>query len=250
MRGLPGKELHEGYVIEDGTPPSSVHLPYKFLLRWVEHSTDTTPGENEWRELGRHLSGKGWKNSLAFLSMSNDDATGELRLDDKNGRVWVHYPDVGEGKNFEMVKEGMTHATRGLRGHFVQNPFWGGFAARIRDTKGIITVHPLGGCAMAESGKDGVVNHAGQVFKGDSDELYPGLYVVDGAVMPRCLGVNPSMTISIVAERCMRLMAEQHGWTIDYESKNMISIYSKESPSWANDISWICWKKTPAQYNV
>ncbi|XP_072036834.1 cholesterol oxidase-like [Amphiura filiformis] len=231
LRGLPGKELHESYVIQDGTPPSSVDGPYKFLLRWVDSGTDTTPGEDEWREFGRHLSGKGWKNSLAFLSMSHEDATGELRLDEKNGRVWVHYPNVGEGENFKKVKDGMTNATRALKGSFVANPFWGGFAAKFRDTKGIITVHPLGGCVMAENGSNGVVNHAGQVYKGDTDELHPGLYVVDGAVMPRCLGVNPSMTISVVAERCMRLMALQHGWNIDYDSKKMISIYNTSAPS-------------------
>lgn len=227
MRDIPGKELHESYVIEDGTPPSSTELPYKFLLRIVDSGTDTTPGEDDWREYGRHLSGRGLTNSMAFLSMSNDSATGELKLDEKNGRVWIDYPDVGEGANFHAVTEGMTNATKGLKGRFVPNPFWGGIVAKIRDTKGIITVHPLGGCAMAESGREGVVNHAGQVFKGDTDKLHPGLYVMDGAVMPRSLGVNPSMTISMVAERCMRLMAQQHEWTIDYESRKTISIYSK-----------------------
>ena len=222
MRHRLDKSLLHSFVMEDGTPPCSVDVIYKFLLRWVEAGVDTTPGENDWRELGRHLSGKGWKNSLAFLSMSNDDATGELKLDEKTGRVWVDYPRVGEGENFEIVKTGMTHATTGLKGHFVPNPFWGGLAAKLRETKGIITVHPLGGCVMAESGKDGVVNHAGQVFKGETDELLPGLYVTDGAVMPRCLGVNPTLTISMVAERCMRLMGEQLGWKIDYDSKRKI----------------------------
>ena len=200
-------------------------MPYKFLLRWVEKPIDTTPGENEWRELGRHISGKGWLNSLAFLSMSHDDANGELRLDEKNGRVYVHNPNVGDGENFEKVKEGMKKLTTALKGGFVANPFWGGLAAKMRDTKGIITVHPLGGCVMAKNGQNGVTNHAGQVFKGDSsDELHQGLYVVDGALMPRSLGVNPSMTISIVAERCMRLMGQQLGWNIDYDSKKMISM--------------------------
>ncbi|XP_072019059.1 uncharacterized protein [Amphiura filiformis] len=231
MRHRTDKGLGESYVLEDGTPPCSVDVPYKFLLRWVDSGVDTTPGENDWREWGRHLVGKGWKNSLAFLSMSNDDSSGELKLDPKNGRVWVHYPKVGEGDNFQVVKKGMTHATTALKGYFVPNPFWGGLAAKIRDTKGIVTVHPLGGCIMAESGKDGVVNHAGQAYKGDTDELLSGLYVMDGAVMPRCLGVNPSLTIAMVAERCMRLMAEQRGWNIDYASTKKIDLSLSATPN-------------------
>lgn len=222
MRHREDKPLEESYVIQDGTPPSSADAPYKFLLQWVDRGVDTTPGEDDWRELGRHLTGKGWKNSLAFLSMSIDNSHGELVLDKKNGRVWADFPGIGQGRNFELVNEAQTHATTALKGSFVQNPFWKGLAAKLRNAEGVVTVHPLGGCGMGEDGGSGVVNHAGQVFRGDKDVLYPGLYVVDGAVMPRCLGVNPSLTISMVAERCMRLMGEQNGWNIDYQSRKKI----------------------------
>jgi len=38
---------------------------------------------------------------------------------------------------------------------------------------------------------------------------YPGLYVVDGSIMPGNPGVNPSLTISALAEYAMSRVAEK-----------------------------------------
>jgi cholesterol oxidase len=38
---------------------------------------------------------------------------------------------------------------------------------------------------------------------------HPGLWVVDGAVIPTNLGANPSLTISAVAEYAMSLIPEK-----------------------------------------
>jgi cholesterol oxidase len=59
------------------------------------------------------------------------------------------------------------------------------------------TAHILGGCGMGAAEDTGVVGVDHQVFN------YPGLYVVDGSVMPGNLGVNPSLTITAMAERAM-----------------------------------------------
>jgi cholesterol oxidase len=66
--------------------------------------------------------------------------------------------------------------------------------------KGMISVHPLGGCAMGDSAATGVVDHTGAVFG------YPNLYVSDGATLPSPVGRNPSMTIGAIGERVAALM--------------------------------------------
>ena len=63
-----------------------------------------------------------------------------------------------------------------------------------------ITAHILGGCHMGSSADDGVIDTSHQVFG------YAGLYVVDGSAISANLGVNPSLTITALAERCMSLI--------------------------------------------
>lgn len=63
-----------------------------------------------------------------------------------------------------------------------------------------VTAHILGGAVVADSPERGVIDHRHEVFG------YPGLYVVDGSAVPANLGVNPSLTITALAERAMSLM--------------------------------------------
>ena len=70
---------------------------------------------------------------------------------------------------------------------------------------------------MAEVAENGVVDHRGAVFSGSlGDATHEGLYVLDGAIVPLSLGVNPLLTISALAERGATLIAKERGWTIDY----------------------------------
>jgi cholesterol oxidase len=59
------------------------------------------------------------------------------------------------------------------------------------------TAHILGGCGIGQDEASGVVDSKHETFN------YPGLYVVDGSVIPGNLGVNPSLTITAMAERAM-----------------------------------------------
>lgn len=62
------------------------------------------------------------------------------------------------------------------------------------------TAHILGGCSVAAGPDRGVVDPEGRVFGHD------GLYVMDGSVIGANLGVNPSLTITALAEHfCSRI---------------------------------------------
>ncbi len=59
------------------------------------------------------------------------------------------------------------------------------------------TAHILGGVPVGRDASEGVVGYDFQVHN------YPGLYVVDGSIMPANPGINPSLTITALAEYAM-----------------------------------------------
>jgi len=62
-----------------------------------------------------------------------------------------------------------------------------------------MTAHILGGVTIGDSAGTGVVDPYQRVYG------YPGLHVADGSVVPANLGVNPSLTITALAERALSL---------------------------------------------
>jgi cholesterol oxidase len=60
-----------------------------------------------------------------------------------------------------------------------------------------MTAHCMGGCSMADSPERGVIDRQNRVFG------YQNLYVIDGSMLAANLGVNPSLTITALAERAM-----------------------------------------------
>src|SRR5690606_7503857 len=67
------------------------------------------------------------------------------------------------------------------------------------------TAHILGGACMGASPDGGVVSEQGEVFG------HPGLYVCDGSIIPANLGVNPSLTITALAEHVMSHIPVREG---------------------------------------
>ncbi len=60
-----------------------------------------------------------------------------------------------------------------------------------------LTAHILGGCVIGNDAQLGVVDKYCRVFG------YENMYIVDGSVIPANLGVNPSLTITAIAEYAM-----------------------------------------------
>lgn len=99
--------------------------------------------------------------SMALLGMGHDDSSGKITYHAKTDDISVNYKDVGYNPSFKTVNDAARKIAEQLKGTFVTNPLW-----TEKLGKSVVTVHPLGGCPMGESGQTGVVNHAGQVFEG------------------------------------------------------------------------------------
>ena len=94
------------------------------------------------------------------------------------------------------------------------------------------------------------MNHKCQVFDAHPDAadgaVHAGLYVCDGSVIPRPLGVNPLLTISALAERAMIHLARDYGWTFsDAPKTDAPPLYagpegreSSRPPAWSSPSAW------------
>jgi|HubBroStandDraft_2_1064218.scaffolds.fasta_scaffold09542_4 cholesterol oxidase len=70
------------------------------------------------------------------------------------------------------------------------------------------TAHILGGCPIGLTPETGVVDVQGRAYG------HEGLYIVDGSIIPANLGVNPSLTITAMAEHAMSHVPLKAGATL------------------------------------
>lgn len=142
------------------------------------------------------------KNPLAhvmiWLGAGIDGGDGRLRLRRRWHAPWSRKLSLDwrlkeSHKTIEAILRVHRELTDATHGRLHVPAFW-------RWLRALVTVHPLGGCALGTTSETGVVDHRCEVFG------YPNLYVCDGAIMPRPIGRNPSMTIAALAERSADLM--------------------------------------------
>lgn len=209
-----------GMFIMDGVLPAAFLpvMPVTLAAAAGVLGKDTDSGlVDELKELGRAaamlipgVKGDALENTQTYLVMCHDAGQGQLQYDD-HGRASVIWPGAGDASYLQNCDERLQQCTAALGGTHVPNPTWN----PLLDRK-LISCHPMGTCAMGESAEQGVVDHKGRVFAGETGvNVHPGLYVTDAAVIPRSVGVNPLLTISTLAERALDHLLRDHQWTLD-----------------------------------
>jgi cholesterol oxidase len=227
--------VKDGYVIEEGSLAGPVGAALVGMLGAAAPLEGVDVGgprslrerlAYEARVIGSLLRGPyhgALHHTQSYLVMAHDDESGQIGIDDK-GRARIAWENAGRQPVFQTIENALKQATVPLGGKYLRNPI----STDIIGNK-TVTVHPLGGCGMGEDAGHGVVDHMGRVFSGTAGSaVHDGLYVMDGAVMPMSLGVNPLLTISALAERNCALLAAAHGWSIDYAAKGTVATPAAE----------------------
>ena len=129
--------------------------------------------------------------SSVLLFMGRDAADGVLSL--RGGKLALDWPQSTSRPLYDAIVACGERFKRFTKARsYIPQPTW---AWPVRNN---VTVHPLGGCALAEDPAHGVVSSVtgsrGQAFG------YRGLYVADGSILPTGVGANPSATIAALAE--------------------------------------------------
>lgn len=129
--------------------------------------------------------------SSVLLCMGLDKGDGVLSL--RDGNLDLNWPQQSNMPLYQAILACGEKFKTFVQSHFfIPLPTW------LWPIRNNITVHPLGGCTLADSPEQGVISgndkDRGQVFG------YKGLYVADGSMLPGAVGANPIATISAVSE--------------------------------------------------
>lgn len=220
---ITGKIRTGGLTIEDASVPAAMARVFAELT-----TTGALLGRLANRHAPRSVAKRGQdplaasltmaQHSQALLIMGDDGAPGQLSYNADAKRIGIHFPKADENPALKSAHDLLSKMDRKAGfdgGQYVPNPLWkllpdgaGGALSGALPPSRALTVHPLGGCAMGDSVAEGVVNHAGQVFRA-TGEVYEGLYVFDGAIVPTALAINPFLTIAALAWRNCDLLLSQ-----------------------------------------
>lgn len=198
---LDGSEDGARFFVEDGGFPNMLG---NYIDAKLKHVNRFGPRAKFLRYLRGIFHGEDpLGNMMPWFGQAFDAADGKLYL----GRHW--YAPWRRKLSLDWDATRSEHAINGLIAMHKRLSEATGGEAIVPVTwtvlRNLVTPHPLGGCRMAASPAAGVVDHAGRVFGHD------GLYVFDGAIVPRAVGLNPSKTIAALAERAVELMIKSQG---------------------------------------
>jgi len=137
------------------------------------------------------------KSSIPILTMGRDYPNGRITFDGKY--LDCDWKIKKSQQYYDRVRRVVKGIASSLNAEYIDNPSYKFFHQ-------VLSAHPLGGCPMGRDKNEGVVDSHGRVFG------YPGLYVVDGSIMPGPVGPNPSMTIAAISDRAAdQIIAERKG---------------------------------------
>ncbi len=128
------------------------------------------------------------RHSLGYLGMGTDAGNGTMKM--HNGRIQVNWDPQDSMTLYDEIIAALREMSQQLGGTYADPK---GYDAATG--AGLFTAHPLGGCVMGETRETGVVDPRGEVHG------VPGLWVADGAIVCSALSINPSYTITALAER-------------------------------------------------
>lgn len=206
--GADQSDLRKRFTVQDLSLPRALTDSFRFGLMGLaatSYRDYRTAKLDRWRRDISFNTDGAMNHSLGFLIMVHDNSDGELVLR-KDGTVKIDWPGAPTERVYKDVDDVLRPAVEAIGGTYIKNPRWD---KRFLG-KHLITAHPMGGCTTADNVDAGVVDHAGRVFHPNGG-TYDGLYVCDGSVIPRAIGVNPFLTISMFAERTAELLREDLG---------------------------------------
>ena len=184
-----------------------------------------------WAEKVLGYDASGAESRLMLLGMGRDAASGTLVYFRDTDRLVADLDLVDLAPGYTREEQLMGDVARSLGGELRTNPAWAFLGKPI-------TVHNQGGCPMSDHRDDGVTTPDGQVWGVE------GLYVIDGASLCTSVGVNPSGTITAVAERNVLTFIRTHGQYAAWpegdpsDGAREYEQHRKDSKTWGKDKNW------------
>jgi choline dehydrogenase-like flavoprotein len=192
----------------DGTRFNLQEIFLSSLTNFLYDSGRTVPGGPSWWGLQKKQAIAHWSNRIELLALVEDTHDGTFYAVPPSGAA--ERPNAGPVSvgtfNYAMSEQSLAvrAAANQAMAQVARYRGLGKFMA-LTETQGAYCAHPLGGCRMAESADLGVVDDTGAAYG------YEGLYCIDGSIVPTSLGVNPSLTIAALSERCAERLVRRAG---------------------------------------
>lgn len=186
------------FFVEDGGIPDAMG---NYVRSRLASARKGTAARRLFSALNAALQGERLAHVMPWFGQSIDGSDGDFYLGRSLLRPWrrklkldwnPRRSELSVGAMVEMHKK-LSLATGGTP--YIP-PTWSVF-------RNLVTPHPLGGCNMATGPAAGVVDHLGRIFG------HQRIYVLDGSIVPRPIGLNPSKTIAALAERAIQFVLEE-----------------------------------------